>query len=226
MGIKNTDQRNALKTINLDNLVPENHIIRKIDKAIDLSFIYDKVKHLYRPFGTESINPIVLYFSTFGKNYKRRFEGTDIFDEIFKQILVEVAKCNFLDEENIFVDGTHIKANANNKKSISKFVEVSTKFYESSLQEEISKDREINKKTLNFDKKTDINRIKINKTDSECGVFHKGEHKKIFAYSANTACDRNNFVLDFVLTPGNCHDFSSFAELYQQIILSYPNIKI
>ena len=105
MGIKNTDERNALKTINLDNLVPENHIIRKIDKAIDLSFIYDKVKHLYRPFGTESINPIVLYFSTFGKNYKRRFEGTDIFDEIFKQILVEVAKCNFLGEENIFVDG-------------------------------------------------------------------------------------------------------------------------
>ena len=189
MGIKNTDERNALKTINLDNLLPENHIIRKIDKAIDLSFIYDKVKHLYSPYGTESIDPIVLFkiimiqyifgirsmrqtikeiqvniayrwylgygfdeqiphFSTFGKNYKRRFEGTDIFDEIFKQILVEVAKCNFLDEENIFVDGTHIKANANNKKSISKFVEVSAKFYESSLQEEISKDREINKKKL------------------------------------------------------------------------------
>ncbi len=76
------------------------------------------------------------------------------------------------------------------------------------------------KKTLNFDKKTDIKRIKINKTDPECGVFHKGEHKKVFAYSANTACDRNNFVLGFVLTPGNCHDSSSFAELYQQITLS------
>mgnify|MGYP004701130751 CR=1 FL=1 len=60
MGIKNTDKRNALKTINLDNLVPENHIIRKIDKVIDLSFIYDKVKHLYSPYGTESIDPMVL----------------------------------------------------------------------------------------------------------------------------------------------------------------------
>lgn len=37
------------------------------------------------------------HFSTFGKNYKRRFEGTDIFDEIFKQILAEVTKCNFLE---------------------------------------------------------------------------------------------------------------------------------
>lgn len=191
MGIKNTDERNTIKSINLDNLVPENHIIRKIDKAIDLSFIYDKVRDLYSPYGTESIDPIVLFkiimiqyifgirsmrqtikeiqvniayrwyigygfdeqiphFSTFGKNYKRRFEGTDIFDEIFKQILAEVTKCNFLAEENVFVDGTHIKASANNKKSISKFVEVSAKFYEKSLQEEISKDREINKKNFKF----------------------------------------------------------------------------
>lgn len=56
-------------------------------------------------------------------------------------------------------------------------------------------------------------------------MFHKGEHKKVFAYSANTACDKNNFVLGFVLTPGNCHDSSSFAELYQQITTSNPNIK-
>ena len=61
MGIKNTDERNTIKSINLDNLVPENHIIRKIDKAIDLSFIYDKVRELYSPYGTESIDPIVLF---------------------------------------------------------------------------------------------------------------------------------------------------------------------
>ena len=41
--------------------------------------------------------------------------------------------------------------------------------------------------------------IKASTTDPECGVFHKGEHKKVFAYSANTACDKNNFILDFVL---------------------------
>lgn len=80
------------------------------------------------------------------------------------------------------------------------------------------------KKTLNFDKKTDIKRIKVSKTDSECGVFHKGEHKKVFAYSTNTACDKNNFVLGSVLTPRNYHDSLSFAELYQQVTTSYPNI--
>ena len=28
----------------LDGLVPENHLVRKIENAIDFSFIYDKVK--------------------------------------------------------------------------------------------------------------------------------------------------------------------------------------
>lgn len=31
------------------------------DKAIDLSFIYNKVKYLYNPYNTESIDSIVLF---------------------------------------------------------------------------------------------------------------------------------------------------------------------
>jgi hypothetical protein len=67
--------------------------------------------------------------------------------------------------------------------------------------------------------------IKASTTDPECGVFHKGEHKKVFAYSANTACDKNNFILDFVLSPGNNHDSTSFPELYEKLTHSYTNIK-
>ena len=164
MGIKNTNERNTIKSINLDNFVPENHIIRKIDKAIDLSFIYDKVRDLYSPYGTESIDPIVLFKIImiqyiFGiRSMRQTIKEIQVniayrwyigygFDE---QILAEVTKYNFLDEENIFVDETYIKVSANNKKNISKFVEVSAKFYEKYLQEEISKDREINKKNFKF----------------------------------------------------------------------------
>ena len=67
--------------------------------------------------------------------------------------------------------------------------------------------------------------IKVSTTDPECGIFHKGEHKKVFAYSANTACDKNNFILGFVLSPGNNHDSTSFPELYKNIMHSYPNTK-
>ena len=30
-------------------------------------------------------------------------------------------------------------------------------------------------------------------TDPESGVFHKGEHKKCFAYTAQTDCDKNGY---------------------------------
>ncbi len=37
-------------------------------------------------------------------------------------------------------------------------------------------------------------------TDPESGMFHKGEHKKSFAYEAHTVCDKHNFVLEVEVT--------------------------
>ncbi len=47
MMTKHQNNREVTHTLNIDDLVPCNHLIRKIDKAIDLTFIYDKVSHLY-----------------------------------------------------------------------------------------------------------------------------------------------------------------------------------
>ncbi len=44
----------------LDNLVPEEYLVRKLERAIDLDFIYELVIDLYSPYGRESIDPIVL----------------------------------------------------------------------------------------------------------------------------------------------------------------------
>lgn len=189
MNLKDNAERKNCKNISLDALVPQNHIIRKIDNAIDLSFIYEKVQSLYSNTGKPSIDPVVLFkiiiiqyifgirsmrqtireievniayrwylgygfeekiphFSTFGKNYKRRFQGTEIFNQIFFQIIDEITKCKFLDTENIFIDGTHIKANANLKKSKNVLIEESSKFYQNLLDDEIKKDRENHKKKL------------------------------------------------------------------------------
>jgi len=63
--------------------------------------------------------------------------------------------------------------------------------------------------------------LKIGKestVDPDCGLFHKGEHKKVFAYSANTACDKNNFILGFNLASGNTHDSTMFPSLYKKLI--------
>ena len=47
MGIKDTIEKQQIEMLSLNELVPENHLVRKLDKAMDLSFIYPLVKGLY-----------------------------------------------------------------------------------------------------------------------------------------------------------------------------------
>jgi transposase len=44
----------------LDELVPEDHLVRKLD-VLDYTFIYDQVKDLYSPDGRPSIDPVMLF---------------------------------------------------------------------------------------------------------------------------------------------------------------------
>ena len=44
---------------------------------------------------------------------------------------------------------------------------------------------------------------KVSTTDSDSGLFIKGEHERCFAYSAQTACDKHGFVLAFEVVAGN-----------------------
>ena len=59
-------------------------------------------------------------------------------------------------------------------------------------------------------------------TDPECGLFVKGEHKRQFAYEAHTACDKNGFILETVVTPGNVHDSMAFDEVYDRVTAAFP----
>ena len=176
--------RKQIEFLCMDDLVPEDHLLRQIENAIDWSFIYDLVKERYSlEKGRPSIDPVTLikipliqymygipsmrktiqeievnvayrwflgltfqdpvpHFSTFGKNYVRRFEGTDLFEQIFMHILEECNRYGLVDTTNIFVDATHVKARANRNKFEDKPFEKEALFYEKQLREEIDKDRE------------------------------------------------------------------------------------
>ena len=47
MGIKNEIDKHQIEMFSLEQLVPENHLVRKINKAIDLSFVRSLVANLY-----------------------------------------------------------------------------------------------------------------------------------------------------------------------------------
>ena len=62
MMTKDTEQkREQVQIVCMDDLVPQNHLLRIIDKAIDWRFIYDLVEDKYSPdFGRPSMDPVVL----------------------------------------------------------------------------------------------------------------------------------------------------------------------
>ena len=264
---KEKEERTQVELICMDSLVPDDHLLRKIDRAIDFTHIYDFVEDLYcHNNGRLSVDPVVLFkmvliqhlygisslrrtweeikvniayrwflgylineeiphFSTISYNFKHRYTERTI-ESVFYWILDEINNAGYLSPEAVFVDGTHIKANANIKKTVKKAVPKAAKIYKEQLMNEINEDRKKhNKKPFDNDKKPPEEKI-INEstTDPESGVFHKGEHKKCLAYTAQTACDKRGYIMDVTVNPGNVHDSVAFDELYDRPTKRYPEI--
>jgi transposase len=64
---KQSNEREQLEMLTIDQLVPDNHLVRKLGSAIDFSFIYPLVEDLYSKYGRPSIDPVVLFMMTFIK---------------------------------------------------------------------------------------------------------------------------------------------------------------
>lgn len=176
----------------------------------------------YRRFCGYLLNEQTAHFSTISHNFKHRF-SEEVIENIFYWILSEINSAGYLSPEAVFVDGTHIKANANIKKTAKKAVPTAAKIYEKQLMQEINEDREKHDKKP-FDDNDPLEEKIINEstTDPECGVFHEGEHKKCFAYTAQTGCDKKGNVLDVEVVAGNVHDSVSFDPLYEKNNQTYP----
>lgn len=255
----------------LDELVPKEHLVRKLDNCIDFTFIEELVKDLYSISGRPSVPPVVLFklifiniifginsmrrtceeckvnmayrwflglsiyddipnYSTWSQNYIRRYKDSDVFNQIFNTILNQAIDYDFIDMETVFGDGTHQKANANKNKHKDVEVEIVKKVYEDAMLKEINEDRinhgkkpikEIEKTEIMFSEETgeiienvETKHIKESLTDPESGCFHKGEKEKCFAYTHQTFCDKNGFVLASITTPGNVHDSVAFFKAY------------
>lgn len=268
---QNADKkRDQMQMFCMEDLIPEDHLLRLIDKAIDWNFIYDLVEDKYcHDNGRPSMDPVMLikipfiqylygirsmrqtikeievnvayrwflgldmldkvpHFSTFGKNYSRRFKDTNLFEQIFSHILEECYKFRLVDPTEVFVDATHVKARANGHKMRKRIAKQEALFYEDMLKKEINEDRAAHGKKPLKDKDDDNTpssgngsskekEIKESTTDPDSGWFHKGEHKEVFAYAVETACDKHGWILGYTISPGNLHDSRTFKGLYDKI---------
>ena len=160
----------------------------------------------------------VPHFTTYGKNYSRRFQDKELISEIFSQVLNQALYAGLMDPSEIFVDGTHIKAAANSHKYRKEMVDQQAKFMSEQLAVEIDLDRKKHeKKSLKPAKESEAKEKKISTTDPECGWFHKGEHKEVFAYSAQVACDKHGWALAYTVEAGNVHDSQAFPALFSKL---------
>jgi hypothetical protein len=141
--------------------------------------------------------------------------------EIFEHILNKMLNNRMVDPSVIFIDGTHIKANANKKKFQKEQVEKAAKIYSDELRREVNAEREkLGKKPIeedDDDESGDLTEKTVSTTDPDSGMFVKGEHERQFAYEAHTVCDPHGVVLDVEVTAGNVHDSAAWDTVYDRV---------
>lgn len=244
-------QQYELEMVTLEELVPKNHLVRKIDKHIDFEFIREAVQHLYchdngRPpvdpvrlfkmillgyiFGIKSerqlvkeieVNVAYRWFlrmgltekvidaSTFSQNRIRRFNGTDIFERIFANIVDQAIKYNLVGGYALYSDSTHLKANANKRKAKNEEREVKPSVYLEQINQAVEQDRKANGKNplKENTKPAAIKNTKVSTTDPDSGFMHRDEKPKGFFYLDHRTVDgKYNIILDTHVTPGNVND--------------------
>ena len=165
------------------------------------------------PFGKDTP-----HFSTFSKNYERRFKDSDIFEKIFINIVNQAIKYNLIDGTTFYTDSTHKKANANKNKYDDEIVK-NIKLRRKWLEEEINEER-VNQGRKTFEYKDEIEEkhIKVSTTDNESGYYHRDNKEKGFMYlDHRTVDDKCNIIVDCYVTKGNVHDSEPFINRCEYI---------
>lgn len=258
-------KRSQVQMIDIESLVPENHLVRKIESVIDFEFVRELVKDLYsEDKGRPSIDPVVLvkivfiqflfgirsmrqtikeievnnayrwflgygitdpvpHFSTFGKNYVRRFADNNLFEKIFQTIQQHLIEQGFIKEETIFVDSTHIKAYANKRNVHNEYVQVDYNKYVKRLHEEINEARQKEGKSI-IDFRA-IKKVAVSNIDPDSGMFDKGDKEKQLAYSVQTAVDENGYVVACETHAGSANDNNPGMEFLEKTKQQHPNLR-
>jgi len=243
--------QSSLEFVCIDELVPQDHLLRKVDKHIDFSFIHELVKDLYcqnngRPaldptlmfkllllgylFGVRSerqlireveVNVAYRWFlglgltdkipdaSTLSQNRRRRFNDSDVYQQIFDQIVLQAMRKKLVSGHVLYTDSTHIKASANKNKHLKVTVRQERQAYMEQLDHSVEEERiRHGKKPLAPPSKAQPEKtIKQSTTDPDSGYMVRDQKPKGFFYLDHRTVDgKANIITDVHITAGNVHD--------------------
>src|SRR5215472_3070876 len=143
----------------IEDQVPENHLLRLIDRHVSFQFVRDELRDSYSDGGRPSIDPEVLlrilllgylygitserklleelrmhlawrwftglgfeqeipHHSTFSKNRHGRFQESNLFQELFEEMVARCVAAGLVKGEHMSVDGSFIQANADHHRRV------------------------------------------------------------------------------------------------------------
>lgn len=246
---RNDSSQTKQEFVCIEDLVPQDHLLRQIDKHIKFSFIYEKLKGLYSEKGRPCLDVVLLIkmmlvgylygirserelerqlmvnvayrwflglgladkvpdHSTISQN-RRRFCDSDIFQEIFDEIVRQAIEHGFITGQRLFTDSTHLKASANRNRKEKVEVAETPREYLEDLERSVNAERENHsqKPLKPRVKEPKTREIKRSLTDPESGYMYREGKGDGFYYLDHVTVDGlHNFITDVYVTPGNVHD--------------------
>ena len=228
MMTKRENQQIEMHLITIEDLVPTDHLLRKVNDIIDFSFIYDEVESMYcSNNGRPSIDPVVLIkfllpdHSTISQNRCRRFNGSGLFRSIFQKIVTICIEKGLADGKLVFTDSTHIKANASRKTEyIKQTEEVTNEYleeldqYEEAVRNQLEAEGKIKPvRCRKWKEKAETINRRESKTDPESGFYkRKGKAEGMHYLSHETVDSKNGIIIDVAATAGNVPDSKPYIE--------------
>jgi transposase len=250
-------KQHALEMVTLEDLVPQDHLLRAIDQHIDFEFIREVTAPLYcENNGRPAIDPVRLFkmlfigylfgirserqlvkeiqvnvayrwflglsltdkvpdASTISQNRRRRFEGTDIEQVIFDEIVEQALDQGLIGGKALYTDSTHLKANANKNRHSIHEVAIAPMAYLGELNDAIDADRQAHgKKPLKArNEKVKTKPTKVSDTDPDAGYMMREKKPEGFFYLDHRTVDgKHGLITDTHVTPGNINDARPYLE--------------
>ena len=215
----------------IEDHVPENHLLRLIDRHVSFAFVQEKLKSFYSEAGRPSIDPELLlrilligylygvtserklvqelsmhlawrwftglnfdqtvpHHSTFSKNRHGRFQDSDIFREIFEQIVARCTEAGLVRGDDVSVDGSFVEANAGRSSGIPR----------EQLQEAAQVKRTVRQYLADLAEENpaegfSVRQDRVSTTDPDAAYFTKGDRAARLGYLDNYLIDNHSCVV-------------------------------
>ena len=217
----------SMMVMDLSELIPNNHLLRRISQVISFDFIYEILEPYYPSNGRPSTDPVSMFkmllvgylygikserrlvqeiqlniayrwfcgfeladkipdHSTFSKTRLRKWNESQLFQQVFLEIVRRCVKSGLVDGKELAADGTYLPANVSRDSWIETEVEaeLSMQSYLDRLDEELSKQPGFKKPSIKTIKK----RRTTSKTDPDSGCINHGKKSGI-GYLMETTVD-------------------------------------